>query len=174
VGGLAPAAPGYRHLDIRPRPGGGLTSARARYITPYGLAESAWTIEVGQIEVVVVVPPNAMASVTLPGSEATPIEVGSGTHRWSYPYHVKRVRHPRSLDSTISEFIDDPEVWMTVLTTMRQHLSTLASHMDVGTIMQGNRNMTLRQILSLLPHAAELPTTLEAALAALESGGYSP
>jgi alpha-L-rhamnosidase len=174
VGGLAPAAPGYRHLDIQPHPGGGLTSARARYITPYGLAESAWTIEVGQIEVVVVVPPNATASVTLPGGNAIPIEVGSGTHRWSYPYHVKRVRHPRSLDSTISEFIDDPEVWTTVLNTMRQHLSTLARHMDVGTIMQGNGNMTLRQILSLLPHAAQLPTALEAALAALESGGYSP
>ena len=173
VGGLAPAAPGYRHLEIRQRPGGGLTSARARHASPYGLAESAWTIEAGQIEVVVVVPPNATASVTLPGGNATPIEVGSGTHRWSYPYHVKRVRHPRSLDSTISEFIDDPEVWTTVLNTIRQHLSTLASHMDVGTIMQGNGNMTLRQILSLLPHAAELPAALEAALAALESGGYS-
>jgi alpha-L-rhamnosidase len=86
VGGLAPAAPGYRQLDVRPRPGGGLTRARAQHITPYGLAECAWTIEGGQTEVVVVVPPNATASITLPGDDAKPINVGSGTHRWSYPY----------------------------------------------------------------------------------------
>ncbi|MBA2277932.1 MAG: family 78 glycoside hydrolase catalytic domain, partial [Chloroflexia bacterium] len=36
VGGLAPAAPGYRRLEIRPRIGGSLTSARARHRTPYG------------------------------------------------------------------------------------------------------------------------------------------
>ena len=100
VGGLTPAAPGYRHLDVRPHPGGGLTYARARHLTPYGLAECAWTIEAGQIEVVVVVPPNATASVTLPGSDAIPIEVGSGTHRWAYPYQGPS-HPPRSLDSTL-------------------------------------------------------------------------
>jgi len=34
--------------------------------------------------------------------------------------------------------------------------------------MQWNGNMTLGQMLSLLPHADELPTALRAALAALE------
>jgi alpha-L-rhamnosidase len=43
VGGLAPAAPGYCHLEVRPRPGGDLTYARARHMTPYGLAESSWS-----------------------------------------------------------------------------------------------------------------------------------
>ena len=167
VGGLAPDAPGYRHLAIRPHPGGGLTYARARHITPYGLVESTWTIEAEHINIVVVVPPNATATVTLPGSVASPIEVGSGTHRWSYPYHVKSIRHPSSLESTMSELIDDPEAWTTVLTTMRQYLPQLARHMDVGSIMQGNGSMTLGQMLSLLPHADELHTALGAALAAL-------
>jgi len=168
VGGLSPAAPGYRHLAVRPRPGGGLTYARARHITPYGLAECAWTIEAEQIEVVVVVPPNATASVTLPGGNEPPIEVGAGTHRWSYPYHVKSTRHPLSLVSTISEFLDDPQAWTTVLSTLGQYLPALADHMDVGTMMQRNGNMTLGQMLSLLPHADELRTALEAALTALE------
>jgi alpha-L-rhamnosidase len=84
VGGLAPAAPGYRRLEIRPRPGGGLTHARVRHRTPYGPAAVAWRIEAGQITVEVVVPPNTTAGVTLPGSDAEPAEVGSGTHRWSY------------------------------------------------------------------------------------------
>jgi alpha-L-rhamnosidase len=84
VAGLAPAEPGYRRLDIRPRPGGGLTYARARHRTPYGLAESGWKIDGERIEVVATVPPNTSASVTLPLSDLEPVEVGSGTHRWVY------------------------------------------------------------------------------------------
>ncbi|WP_239171130.1 alpha-L-rhamnosidase C-terminal domain-containing protein [Actinoplanes campanulatus] len=42
VAGLAPAAPGYRTIHVRPRPGGGLTSAGARHRTPYGLAAVEW------------------------------------------------------------------------------------------------------------------------------------
>jgi alpha-L-rhamnosidase len=164
VGGLAPAAPGYRHLEIRPHPGDGLTHARTRHLTPYGLAECAWTMEAEQIEVVVVVPPNATASVTLPGGNATPIEVGSGTHRWSYPYHVKSARHPRSLDSTISEFLDDPQAWTTVLTTMHRYIPELA-RVEVG--LRSSSDIPLRQAVSILPHADELSTALEAELAAL-------
>jgi len=48
VGGLAPAEPGYRRIEVRPRPGGGITHATTRHITPYGLAETAWKIEAGK------------------------------------------------------------------------------------------------------------------------------
>ncbi len=89
VGGLAPSAPGYRQFDVHPRPGGALTSARARHITPYGVAECAWTIKPGQIEVVVVLPPNTTGRVTLPERDGIPFEVGSGTYRWAYPYQEK-------------------------------------------------------------------------------------
>ena len=44
VGGLAPAAPGWRELRIAPQPGGGLTSASSRLDTPYGLASSSWEV----------------------------------------------------------------------------------------------------------------------------------
>jgi len=67
----------------------------------------------------------------------------------------------------MSELIDDPEAWTTVLTTVRQYMPQLASHMDVGSIMQGNGSMTLGQMLSLLPHADELHTALGTVLAAL-------
>ena len=119
----------------------------------------------------VVVPPNATASVTLPGKSATPIEVSSGTHRWSYPYSIMSNHHPRSLDNTISEFIDDPEAWRTVLTTIRQHIAVLARHMDIGTIMLHNDDLTLEQTLSLLPHTGELSQALVTALAALDRQG---
>src|SRR5918996_5119946 len=39
VAGLAPAAPGYRELEVRPVPGRGLTRASARHRTPYGEAK---------------------------------------------------------------------------------------------------------------------------------------
>ena len=86
VAGLAPAAPGYRRLEIRPQPGRGLTHARARHVTPYGPAEAGWWIENGRIRVDVVVPPNTTAVVALPGSTEAPIEVGSGTYCWEYAY----------------------------------------------------------------------------------------
>ena len=86
VAGLAPAAPGYRQLRIQPQPGGGLTHAKASHKTPYGLAECSWSIAAGNMELNVIVPPNTTASVYLPGSNAAPLEVGSGSHHWSYSY----------------------------------------------------------------------------------------
>lgn len=86
IAGLAPAAPGYRRLAIQPHPNGGLTHARATLRTPYGLAESRWDLEGEKITLKVIVPPNTTASVTLPGSNERPCEVGSGTHIWSYIY----------------------------------------------------------------------------------------
>ncbi|HEX5415136.1 MAG TPA: family 78 glycoside hydrolase catalytic domain, partial [Chloroflexota bacterium] len=85
VAGLAPAEPGYRRLAIRPRVGGGLTHARARHRTPYGIAESAWRLENDHLTLDVVIPPNTTATVTLPETDNPPLEIGSGTHHWSYP-----------------------------------------------------------------------------------------
>jgi alpha-L-rhamnosidase len=82
VGGLAPDEPGYKRITIAPRPGGGLTSARSRLRTPYGIAESAWRVEEQRLIVSAIVPPNTSASVHLPGS-AAPVEVGSGHHEWT-------------------------------------------------------------------------------------------
>ena len=86
VAGLAPAAPGYRRIMIRPSPGGGLTWAHARHHTPYGLAECSWRIEDGSMTVEVEIPPNTSAEVYLPGQSGDPLPVGSGRYRWSYPY----------------------------------------------------------------------------------------
>jgi alpha-L-rhamnosidase len=91
VGGLAPAAPGYRTFEIRPRPGYGLTRARVRHLTPYGLAECAWRLEDGHITIDVTIPPNTSARVKLPGSNDAPLNVGSGQHRWSYQFVAPRL-----------------------------------------------------------------------------------
>jgi alpha-L-rhamnosidase len=63
---MAPDGPGYKHILIQPRPGGGLTSARAALETMYGRAESAWRLSGGRFELRAVVPPNARATITIP------------------------------------------------------------------------------------------------------------
>ena len=95
VAGLAPASPGYRRLDIRPIPGGGLAFARARHRTPYGLAECSWKIDRDSITVEVIVPANTAASVTLPGKNEGPVEVGSGKHSWSYEFQNPTASSPK-------------------------------------------------------------------------------
>src|SRR3954447_22488968 len=67
VAGLSPAAPGYRTVLVRPRPGGGLTWARAVHDSPYGRIEVAWRREVGRFTLDVVVPVGVTARVETPG-----------------------------------------------------------------------------------------------------------
>ncbi|MBG0829747.1 family 78 glycoside hydrolase catalytic domain [Planomonospora sp. ID67723] len=82
VAGLAPAAPGYRRILVRPLPGGGLRRASAAHLTPYGRAEVRWERADGRLQLEVVVPAGATATVVLPSDPARGIEVGSGRHRF--------------------------------------------------------------------------------------------
>ncbi|MFI8632614.1 family 78 glycoside hydrolase catalytic domain [Microbacterium sp. NPDC077663] len=76
VAGLAPEDAGYRRIRFAPRPGGGLTSARARHLTPFGEASIAWSIEGTELRVEVEVPVGATAVLDLPG--AAPEDLGHG------------------------------------------------------------------------------------------------
>ena len=160
VGGLAPAAPGYRRIEVKPRPGGGLSRARARHRTPYGPAEVAWAIEGGQMRVTVEVPPNTTAVVTLPMTDAESIEVGSGIHQWSYPIRPV-ARPPLSLDSTLIELIEAPDAWDAVVRAVPQ-----LSGREVG--LHGRRDLPLRQVVAVLPQAEALLSAIEGALNGLE------
>lgn len=80
VAGLAPGAPGYRHIVFQPQPGGGLKHASAEHETPYGRAAIAWKIDGGSLRVEVTVPTGATATVQLPGCDA--VEIGSGAHHF--------------------------------------------------------------------------------------------
>jgi len=67
IGGIDvdPAAPGYRHSRIAPRPGAGLTSASASLETAYGTLQSAWKLDGERFTLDVTVPANTTAAVTL-------------------------------------------------------------------------------------------------------------
>jgi alpha-L-rhamnosidase len=104
------AVPGYKHVLVQPRPGGGFTSVKARHETMYGTVASAWTLADGRLDLAVEVPANTRATVTLPRArlggvteggaplavgngisaprqdgEAVVVEVGSGQYRFAYP-----------------------------------------------------------------------------------------
>jgi alpha-L-rhamnosidase len=84
IGGIEPAAPGYRRLRIAPVPGRGVTSADCTLQTPYGLAACRWSVDGTQVTLDVDVPPNTSALVVLPGQDGDPVTVASGHHDWTY------------------------------------------------------------------------------------------
>ena len=72
IGGidLDPDQPGYKHIIMRPRPGGGLTYATAELDSPYGTIRSAWTQENDRFDWNVTVPANSAATVYIPANDA--------------------------------------------------------------------------------------------------------
>jgi alpha-L-rhamnosidase len=104
------AVPGYKHILVQPRPGGGFTSVKASHQTPYGKVGSAWTLKDGAFELAVEVPANTRATIRLPGAQlasvteggkplaagngltapkqdgtVVTVDVGSGQYRFAYP-----------------------------------------------------------------------------------------
>ena len=63
---IDPLAPGYKHIILRPQPGGALTEARGKLRTLYGEVVSDWKVNQGRFEWTVVIPPNTRATVHLP------------------------------------------------------------------------------------------------------------
>ena len=106
---IDPAAPGYKHILIQPRPGGNFTEVKAAHQTMYGRVSSAWEMKDGKFTLAIEIPANTRATVRLPkatlakvteggqplaagngiGSmkqdgEAVVVELGSGQYRFVY------------------------------------------------------------------------------------------
>lgn len=99
IGGLAPADPGWKRVTIAPLPGGGLTHANSKFISPYGDIVVKWHFEMhGNMMAAahrngyyleVQLPPNTGATVVVPRGRENgvlqfkePVDVGSGYHSW--------------------------------------------------------------------------------------------
>jgi alpha-L-rhamnosidase len=163
VAGLAPAEPGYRRMAVAPRPGGGLTHAKARHRTPYGIAQAGWRIEGDEITVDVEVPPNTRARVVLPQGEGEPIEVGSGTHQWRYPFRTP-ARPRLTLQNTLGEFVEDGEAWDAVVAAF----PVLAGR-EIG--MGAMAQIPLEHMLGFISEGQASRADIEAALVALQREG---
>jgi alpha-L-rhamnosidase len=69
-------APGFKHILIAPRPGGGLTYAKASLDSMYGPLAAGWKIADGKLTLNVQVPANATATVRLPGAKLDDVREG--------------------------------------------------------------------------------------------------
>jgi alpha-L-rhamnosidase len=152
-------------LKTTRRPGGGLTEASTRHLTPYGMAECAWRIEDENIEVKVIVPPNATAVVTLPGTDADPVQIKSGTYNWSYEYHDPDTRQQFSVDHPISEILDDPVAWKTLIEILTR---LFPKNVFIINMLRSQSKRSLRHVLATLPNAEEVLITIADVFAKLE------
>jgi alpha-L-rhamnosidase len=99
IGGIAPAAAGYRALRFAPIPGRGVTRASSALRTPYGRAACGWALVGNDVALEVDVPPNTSATVVRPGREDEPLSVLAGHHRWDYSVS----------QSVVDEWVDLPD-----------------------------------------------------------------
>jgi alpha-L-rhamnosidase len=108
---IDPQQPGYKHVLIQPRPGGGLTFVKASVHSMYGQVASGWEIKNGKLTLRVEIPANTTATVRLPKAkleqatengkplqespgvshvqqmgDAVTAEIGSGTYLFEYKY----------------------------------------------------------------------------------------
>jgi alpha-L-rhamnosidase len=167
IGGIAPAAPGYRVTEVAPRPGGGLTRASARHQTPYGPVETAWSIRDGSFELSVAVPPNAAALVRLPGAGAddAPIRVGAGRHRWTVAYVDPDARGPWTLDDAVGEILTDMPARAAVMGV----IGAEEGAGPLARLLPDEPGIPLRAAMALAPDPDRLAGRLAAALEALGS-----
>src|SRR5215212_9755927 len=113
VAGLAPGAPGYRAIVVRPIPHHRMTSAEARHLTPYGEAASSWRRADGRLTLDVRVPVGARATVYVPGTD-DPVDVGHGTHSWEVADPCAEPALP-GRGATVRDVVDSPQAWRDVV-----------------------------------------------------------
>jgi alpha-L-rhamnosidase len=66
IGGIDTDGPGYRHIIIRPRPGGRLMWAKTSYNSIQGEIATAWKVDGKAIKLDVTIPANTTATVYIP------------------------------------------------------------------------------------------------------------
>ena len=159
IGGLTPTEPGYRRMEIRPRPGGGLTHAQTRHITPYGMAECKWKIDDGKFDLDVTIPANASALVVLSNGEGH--EVGSGTWHWSVDYQDPDARGPYTVDDLVGDILGDDAARTAVLNAFEK-----VGIPDFYRAMIFNeRNLPMREAIIMFPNYDDAVKMLNDALA---------
>jgi alpha-L-rhamnosidase len=66
VAGIDQGQPGYKHILLRPRPGGSLTHAKAHYDSIQGPISSEWRLDETTLSLNVTVPANTTATLEIP------------------------------------------------------------------------------------------------------------
>ncbi|WP_368498288.1 family 78 glycoside hydrolase catalytic domain [Herbiconiux sp. A18JL235] len=132
VGGLAPAAPGYRRLRVEPWFVEALEHAAVRHDTPYGRAEVRWRrnpADPAEVSVSAVVPPGTLADIVLP--DRAPFTVGAGGYEWRVAAPLGgRLHQAVTVDSDLADVADTGDACRVVSTTLAEHDPDLAREFD--------------------------------------------
>lgn len=107
---IDPDKPGYKHILLKPHPGGGLSFANAEFLSQYGKIKSSWKIKDQNFFYEVEIPANTSASLLLPKArleetlmDLSPLDaelvegiketkegleftIGSGSYKFQYPF----------------------------------------------------------------------------------------
>jgi alpha-L-rhamnosidase len=84
IAGLQPLAPGYQHVLIAPKPGGGLRHAAATLDTLHGRISVSWQVDDTGFHLTTALPANTTAQATLP--DGTQRQLAAGQHKLSCPF----------------------------------------------------------------------------------------
>lgn len=79
VGGLRPISPGWRRVEVSPRPGGTIRHAHTSFDSPYGPYVVRWALQSSKLLITVTVPPNGEAHIF---ANTIDVVVGSGVHQY--------------------------------------------------------------------------------------------
>ncbi|WP_073946366.1 alpha-L-rhamnosidase [Streptomyces kebangsaanensis] len=82
IAGIAPAAPGFRAIRVRPRPGGGVTRARGRLESVHGPIATRWTAGKDGFRLSLTVPANTAAEVWIPVTGGGADQVAHGAAKF--------------------------------------------------------------------------------------------
>jgi alpha-L-rhamnosidase len=67
-------APGFKKIIICPETAGTLNWVKGSYVTPYGEVKSSWKREAGSFKLIVLIPGNTTATVSLPAGSAASVK----------------------------------------------------------------------------------------------------
>ncbi|MGS2586189.1 alpha-L-rhamnosidase [Streptomyces hebeiensis] len=83
IAGIAPGAPGFKKVVVRPRPGGVVTRAEGRYDSLYGPVTTRWKTDSAGFRLTVSLPANTTGEVWVPaGAAADGTDIAHGTARF--------------------------------------------------------------------------------------------
>ena len=169
LAGLSPAAPGYERIRVAPQPPTrGFTSAAASLVTPYGEAKTAWAIEHGSISITLTVPVGARADVLLPSGQEV-FDLGHGHYEWVEPFEVEVIeRRAVTVDTRLADIVDDVEAMKVLVGVITKFVPEAAAAVTGG--LNGQGDVTPRQIAPMLPHSDDVLADLTRGFEAVSTG----
>ena len=172
IGGLTAVEPGYRHMNIAPQPGGGLTHAHLRHDTVHGEVRISWSIKDRTVSLEATIPSGTTAEVRLPLHPDSPtLDISGGTHQWSYEMKKEAAADAAfSLDSTLGKIAGNARAWRAFTDAFSRHYPGVP--LD-GTAPEA-AVMSVRTMLDYVPGASnELKNDLASALTSASQGAQA-